>query len=188
MPAATATKAEIRDFEDRAIASHLANHTYYSQKVRGANFEPVDADGMRRQVGYLYTRAATPGTKQKPSDQSAVDRVFYTGTQGLQAEFLAKYDYNKDTFSEADLPAHLEIEDEEDVVNDSPEQSSGDAETSENASKGQDQDSNKHKSNTAEESMVLTQDNEDRAGRLPGQNRARIHRLRQTQMLRATWP
>jgi hypothetical protein len=168
LPGATATKAEIRDFEDRAIALHLAKHTYYSQKVRGATFEPVDADGMRRQVGYLYTRGATPSTKEKkPSDQNAVDRVFYTGTEGLKTDFLESYNYDKATFSEADLPAHRENEEEEaNVVNDDLKQSSGDAEASEDASKGGDEHSNKDKgkNNVVEGGK---QDNTDRTGRLP---------------------
>jgi hypothetical protein len=168
LPGATATKAEIRDFEDRAIALHLAKHTYYSQKVRGATFEPVEADGMRRQVGYLYTRGATPSTKEKkPSDQNAVDRVFYTGTGGLRTDFLESYNYDKATFSEADLPAHRENEEEEgDMVNDDLKQNSDDAKASEDASKGGDEHSNKDegKNNAVEGGK---QDNTDRTGRLP---------------------
>jgi hypothetical protein len=173
LPGATATKAEIRGFEDRAIALHLAKHTYYSQKVRGATFEPVDADGMRRQVGYLYTRGATPSTKdKKPSDQNAVDRVFYTGTGELKTDFLESYNYDKATFSEADLPAHRENEEEEDevdVISDSLKQNSKDAEASEDTGKGQGEHSNKIKlkPKVAVDNKVLKQDNTDRTGRLP---------------------
>lgn len=148
------------------MASHLAKHTYYSQIRRGAKLEIVDSDRMRRQVKYVYEQAATPNTKLKPANHDVVDRLFYTGTDGLQAEFLTKYNYNKSTFTEADLPAHWENE-EEDVVNDGLKQSADDAEASGDA----DEDSNKN--NAVEGGMVSEQANKDRAGRLPEPGRSK---------------
>lgn len=133
VPDVTASRAEMRDFVDRVIASHLAKHTYYCQRNHRPTLEHrqvVDVDWMRRQLKEMYERAATPSTKSnlKLSEHIQTDKLFFTGTDGLAAEKLDKYDYNKSIFSEADLPAH-ENDEEDSVVSDS--QSSSDAEVSE---------------------------------------------------------
>jgi hypothetical protein len=63
LPDVAAPKRDIRRFQNRVISSHLARHTYYFQEAGKSDLSPVDIECMRRQVGYLYTRAATPSTK-----------------------------------------------------------------------------------------------------------------------------
>jgi hypothetical protein len=168
LPDVAAPKRDIRRFQNRVILSHLARHTYYFQEAGKSDLSPVDIECMRRQVGYLYTRAATPSAKEKRPEHSNVDRLFYTGTDGLRANFLEKYNYDKSTFSEADLPAYRESE-EGNVVNDGLKQNSNDAEALGDGDKGQDDhsNSNKDKDNVVEDSNVLKQGNQDRAGHLP---------------------
>jgi hypothetical protein len=171
LPEETAPKAEWRSFTDRVIASHLTKHTYYCQKGMKPNLENkqvVDVDWMRRQIENMYDRGATPSTKAL-SVHSHVDSLFYSGSEGVEANLLASYGYNKSTFLEADLPAHRKNEDEDDVADDS--ENSSDAEGSEYEHESPDGSASDHhhtKGNTTtlEDITVLKKDTHGRTDRL----------------------
>jgi hypothetical protein len=94
-----------REFQDMVIENHLKDHTYYSGNTR----ERVDSQKMRKRIGdFAHTRLT--GIKFEPeSGENKTDAVFRLGSDPLPPELLSRYNYDKATFSEADLPAYIPL-------------------------------------------------------------------------------
>jgi len=94
---------DLRAFTNAAIEQHLAQHTYYQQEkgMPGlGNRIRVDAIRMRKYITDL--------SKKSNKVEKTLDALFRGTSDIIKAEAKKSYEYDKDTFSEGDLPGHEE--------------------------------------------------------------------------------
>ena len=99
---------DLRDFITAAIQQHLAQHTYYLQAKGIPGFENrVRVDSTRMRL-YLKNFGERSNKVRK-----SVSALFLATSEAIKADVKKFYDYDKNSFSEGDLPGYEEEEEVE---------------------------------------------------------------------------
>lgn len=82
---------------------------------------PVTSNWMRKYFKNLLAKTGSSSYSSKPERDDSADKLFRKGTtRDIPAEVLARYEYDRATFSEADLPGYIGdadvADDDEDTV------------------------------------------------------------------------
>ena len=100
-----------RDFTNRAISVHLRRHTYYYQQKNQPGSQTrilATSRWIRRYMNTHWMRKySTSFPPQQKSDDFADTLFRYGSTESFPADVLSSCEYDKATFSEADLPGYV---------------------------------------------------------------------------------
>lgn len=115
---------DFRQFTNNAIAQHLQRHSYFYQQRNQPGPEnriPVTSNWMRKYFLSLLGKARPLFYQAESERDDSADKCFRKGTtKGFPDDVLARYEYNRATFSEADLPGYIGdadvTDDDEDAV------------------------------------------------------------------------
>lgn len=91
-----------RDEQNARIATYLSQHAhfcYFGRSFKSKHLKPMTVERFR-----AVMLGIAANTKDRDHDVHGVDVLWKAKSQGLTDDFLAKYEYDKETFDEADLP------------------------------------------------------------------------------------